>query len=135
MRENDKIKNREDERQIELPVWIAVSGIILIVAALAWFGTKQPMIINNVRDFIITFIAVLFFLIGTVLAILFFILASKLGDAREKIDDILTKADGKTEELADKITDVFRSILQPFIEVKSGRSGILQVLTKGKAEK
>ncbi len=135
MREKEKNLNIADDRKnIQTPVWIASAVFILLAGFLAWLAVKDPEAVAGVRDLLITLFVFLLFVIGIVLTALMFYLSSKIEVVKVKIDEALTTADGKTEELADKITDIFRSILNPFIEMKSRGSGIKQLFSKKNTE-
>lgn len=135
MREKEKNLNIADDRKnIQTPVWIAAAVFILLAGFLAWLAVKEPEAVAGVRDLLITLFVFLLFVIGIVLTALMFYLSSKIEVVKVKIDEALTTADGKTEELADKITDIFRSILNPFIEMKSRGSGIKQLFSKKNTE-
>ncbi len=135
MRENDKNLNaQDDQKHIVTPViWAAVSVAVLI-GILIWFGVKDPVIFGDIRDLLITSVSIVLFLIGTVLAALCFILASRLKDARKQVDESLSKADGKVEELAVKIEEILRNILNPFIQAKAKTAGIMHLLHRKKTE-
>lgn len=135
MRNNEKIMNEaEDRRSINKPVIISAAAVVLLIACLVWFGIKNPNVFSGIRDMILTVSVLVLFLINTVIAVLCFLLTSKLGEARKTIDKYLTTADGKIEELAEKVTEVFRAILNPFIEIQAGSSSIKSLFTKWKTE-
>ena len=147
MRENEKILNQEDDKKnIDVPVRCAVIGVCLLIGLLIWFGVKDPELFGKIRDFCITLIVFLLFLINTAAAILFFFLtplffwppafflSSRIGSARTALDQALTNADGKVEELADKTIIILKKILEPFIKVKAEKAGILTIFSKRKAE-
>lgn len=130
MRENEQRLNKRDERkQIELPVLLSVLALAVLAGILVWLAVREPNALSGIRDLLITLIVFLSFVIGIALAVLFFWLSSRLGGAREAIDKVLSQADGKTEELAEKITDILRSILNPFIEIGAGSAGVRGVFT------
>lgn len=135
MRENEKKLNMADDRKtIQTPVLIAAAVFVLLCGFLAWLAVREPEALANVRDFLITLFVFLLFVIGIALTALMFYLSSRIDWAKEKIDEALSTADGKTEELADKITDILRSILNPFIEMKSRGSGIKHLFSKQNTE-
>ncbi|MBQ6510239.1 MAG: hypothetical protein IJI07_12265 [Flexilinea sp.] len=135
MRENEKKMNMaDDQKNIHTPVWIAAAVFVLLAGFLAWLAVRKPEAVSGVRDLLITLFVFLLFVIGIVLTVLMIILSSRIDGAKVKIDEVLSKADGKTEELADKITEILRSILNPFIEAKSRNSGVKHLFSKKDAE-
>ena len=135
MRDNEKIKNEADNRRnIELPILIAVIVIAVMVFCLVWFDKKNPIIINNIRDFVITLTVFLMFVIGAALAFLCFFLADRVGKARDQLDPVLANADGKIEELADKIAAILKNILNPVVEAKSRTAGFLGIFSGKKTK-
>ena len=135
MRENEKKLNMADDRKnIQTPVWIAAAVFILLAGFLAWLAVKMPGAVSGIRDLLITLFVFLLFVIGIVLTVLMFFLSSRIDSAKIRIDEVISSADGKTEELADRITDILRSILNPFIEAKSRGSGFRQLFTRKNTE-
>ena len=136
MRDNEKIRNISDDRQnIYKPVIIVTLVLAVVIGCFIWFGIKNPNVFSNVRDFTITLIAFLFFVIGTALAVLFFYLSSRISDAKTAIDQAMTKADGKVEELGDKITEILKQILEPVFKKKKKKAGILNIFRTMKENK
>ena len=121
---------KENEKYVDRPIVFVVAGLILIIGCLVYFGIKNRAVLLCVRDLIISICAFLLFVIGLVLAILCFFLSNKIDDAKAAIADALKLADGKVEILAEKITEIFRMILNPFLEMKSRSAGVLRVLKK-----
>ena len=135
MRENEKKMNMADDRKsIETPVLIAAAVFVLLIGFLAWLAVKQPGAVSGIRDLLITLFVFLLFLIGIVLTVLMIILTSRIDGAKVKIDEVISSADGKTEELADKVTEILKSILDPFIEAKSRNSGLKGLFSKKNTE-
>ena len=135
MRENEKKLNlADDQKNIQTPVWLAAAAFVLLAGFLAWLAVKKPGAVSGIRDLLITLFVFLLFVIGIVLTVLMIFLSSRIDGAKVKIDEVLSTADGKTEELADKITEILRSILNPFIEAKSRGSGLKQLLSKKNTE-
>ena len=135
MRDNEKILNREDEkRNIFRPVICAVAAVCLLIGLLIWFGVKKPELFGKMRDLAVVLVIFFFFIINTAAAVLFFILSSRIGSARDALDKAITFADGKVEELADKVADILRMILEPFIRAESEKAGILSIFSKKKTE-
>ena len=128
MRGDEIIQNKIDDKQnIYKPIIIVTVILLCIIGCFIWLGIKNPVVFSNIRDLTITLIAFLFFIIGVTLAILFFYFASKIEDARVEIDQALSKADGKVEDLGDKITEILKKILDPVFASKSNKAGILNV--------
>lgn len=121
---------KENEKYVDRPIVFVVAGLILIIGCLVYFGIKNRAVLLCVRDLIISICAFLLFVIGLVLAILCFFLSNKIDGAKAAIADALKLADGKVEILAEKITEIFRMILNPFLEMKSRSAGVLRVLKK-----
>ena len=135
MRENEKKMNMADDRKsVETPVLIAAAVFVLLIGFLAWLAVKQPVAVSGIRDLLITLFVFLLFLIGIVLTVLMIILTSRIDGAKVKIDEVISSADGKTEELADKVTEILKSILDPFIEAKSRNSGLKGLFSKKNTE-
>lgn len=135
MRENEKKLNREyDKKHIDTPVLVSVGILVVFIGILIWLAICHPEALYGIRDLLITLSVLLLFIIGAALTVLFFWLSSRLGGAKDAIDRIASQADGKTEELAEKITDVFRSILEPFIEAGARSAGIRGLFTKNNTE-
>lgn len=135
MRENEKKMNMADDRKsVETPVLIAAAVFVLLIGFLAWLAVKQPGAVSGIRDLLITLFVFLLFLIGIVLTVLMIILTSRIDGAKVKIDEVISSADGKTEELADKVTEILKSILDPFIEAKSRNSGLKGLFSKKNTE-
>ena len=136
MREKEKLLNQNDDKQnISVPVFWSVAAVCILIGLLIWFGIKNPNVFSNVRDLTITLIAFLFFVISTALAVLFFYLSSRISDAKAAIDQAMTKADGKVEELGDKITEILKQILEPVFDTKSKKAGILNIFRTMKENK
>lgn len=135
MRENEKKLNlADDKKSIQTPVGLAAAVFILLGCFLAWLAVKKPEALSGLRDLLITLFVFLLFVIGIVLTVLMFLLSSRIDGAKVKIDEVISSADGKTEELADKITEILKSILNPFIEAKSRNSGIKHLFSKKNTE-
>ena len=136
MRDNEKIRNISDDKQnIYKPVMIVTLILAVVIGCFIWFGIKNPNVFSNVRDLTITLIAFLFFVISTALAVLFFYLSSRISDAKAAIDQAMTKADGKVEELGDKITEILKQILEPVFDTKSKKAGVLNIFRAMKENK
>lgn len=136
MRDNEKIRNISDDKQnIYKPVIIVTLILAVVIGCFIWFGIKNPNVFSNVRDFTITLIAFLFFVIGTALAVLFFYLTSRINNAKTAIDQAMTKADGKVEELGEKITEILIQILEPVFNTKSKQAGVLNIFRAIKENK
>ena len=135
MRENEKKLNlADDKKSIQTPVGLAAAVFILLGCFLAWLAVKKPEALAGLRDLLITLFVFLLFVIGIVLTVLMFLLSSRIDGAKVKIDEVVSSADGKTEELADKITEILKSILNPFIEAKARNSGIKHLFSKKNTE-
>jgi len=133
MRDTEKIKNKADNsRTIDAPIKAAVFVVIALVTVLIWFGIKDPLLYGKIRDLVIFLTSVLLFLLGSALAVLFFFLSSKIEEAKGKLDQLLSRADIKIEELAEKVAEILRAILQPVIEAQSRKAGILHIFAKSK---
>ena len=124
----------DDRKSVETPVLIAAAVFVLLIGFLAWLAVKQPGAVSGIRDLLITLFVFLLFLIGIVLTVLMIILTSRIDGAKVKIDEVISSADGKTEELADKVTEILKSILDPFIEAKSRNSGLKGLFSKKNTE-
>ena len=136
MRDNEKVRNVSDDKQnVYKPVIIVTLILAIVIGCFIWFGIKNPNIFSNIRDLTITLIAFLFFIIGTVLAVLFFYLSSRIEDARTAIDQAMDKADGKVEELGGKISEILIKILEPVLDTKSRKAGILDIFKSMKENK
>ena len=136
MRDNEKIRNISDDKQnIYKPVVIVTLILAVVIGCFIWFGIKNPNVFSNVRDLTITLITFLFFVISTALAVLFFYLSSRISDAKAAIDQAMTKADGKVEELGDKITEILKQILEPVFDTKSKKAGVLNIFRAMKENK
>ena len=136
MRDNEKVRNVSDDKQnVYKPVIIVTLILAIVIGCFIWFGIKNPNVFSNIRDLTITLIAFLFFIIGTVLAVLFFNLSSRIEDARTAIDQAMDKADGKVEELGGKISEILIKILEPVLDTKSRKAGILDIFKSMKENK
>lgn len=136
MRDNEKVRNVSDDKQnVYKPVIIVTLILAIVIGCFIWFGIKNPNVFSNIRDLTITLIAFLFFIIGTVLAVLFFYLSSRIEDARTAIDQAMDKADGKVEELGGKISEILIKILEPVLDTKSRKAGILDIFKSMKENK
>ena len=130
MRDNEKIKNQTDDKSnIYKPILIVTVVLVVIIGCYIWLGVKKPVIFGNIRDLTITLIFFVLFVINTVLAVLFFIFAARIENAKEKIDEVMTNADGKVEEAGDQITIILKKILEPVFESSANNAGILKVLS------
>ena len=134
MRANDeKLNSEEDRKQVIRPVIAAVLVFTLLSACFVWLAVKQPNALISLRDLLVTLVIFILFVLGIILTIVFIILAGRVGGARTQIDQVLSTADGKIEELADKVTDLLRAILNPFLEMKSRSAGLLHILSRKKS--
>lgn len=135
MRENEKIKNvQDDKKNIERPVIYVTIILIAIIGVMIWLGIRNPVIFSTVRDFLITFTVLFFFVLGAAISVLCFFLSSRINDAKIKIDDAVTTADGKVVELGEKIEDILKKILEPVIQAESETAGFLHIFSKKKKE-
>ena len=135
MRDNEKIKNSQDDRiNVERPVILITCGLIAIIGIMVCLGIRNPVIFSTVRDFLITFAALFIFIISAALAILCFFLSSRINNAKIKLDELLTSADGKVEELGEKIEEILKKIIEPVIKTESKTAGILHIFSKRKTE-
>lgn len=131
MRENEKVLNSvDDKKNIERPIILIVCILVLLVGCLVWFGISQPALFGKIRDLLITLFAFVFFLLGTAAAVLCFFLSSNINNAKVKIDEALSNADGKIEELADKITEILYKIADPVINAKAKESSFFQIFSR-----
>lgn len=135
MRDNEKIKNvQDDKKNIERPVICAAIILVVIIGVMIWLGIRNPDVFSTVRDFLITFTALFFFILGLALSILCFLLSSKIDDAKIKIDEAVIAADGKVVELGEKVEDILKKILEPVIQAESETAGFLHIFSKKKKE-
>ena len=135
MRENEKKLNlADDKKNIRTPVCLAAAVFVLLGCFLAWLAVKKPEALSGLRDLLITLFVFLLFVIGIVLTVLMIFLSSRIDGAKVRIDEAVSSADGKTEELADKITEILKSILDPFIEAKARNSGFKHLFSKKNTE-
>ena len=131
MRENEKILNeKDDSKSIYTPVFWAVAAVCILVGLLVWFGIKKPELFGKMRDLMLVLILLVFFIFNTAVAVLFFFLSSRIGSARTALDKLLSSADGKVEELADKTVVVLQKILEPFVKTEERRAGLLSVFSR-----
>lgn len=130
MREDEKIRNLSDDRQnVYKPIIIVTVVLAILIGCFIWFGVKNPNVFSNVRDLTITLFAFVFFVINTVLAVLFFYLSGRLEYSKKEIDQAMNKADGKVEELGDKISEILVKILEPVFDTTSKKAGILNIIS------
>ena len=135
MRENELKNNQTEENEkIRRPVWIAFCVVAAITLVLIFVGIKDPDAVKSIRDLTITLAIFILFVLGAAVAVLSFFLSSKIETARGQIDETLSQADGKVEELADRVTDLLKSILSPFVHFSSNRAGISNVISERKEE-
>ena len=135
MRENELKNNKTEENEkIRRPVWIAFCVVAAITLVLIFVGIKDPDAVKSIRDLTITLAIFILFVLGAAVAVLSFFLSSKIETARGQIDETLSQADGKVEELADRVTDLLKSILSPFVHFSSNRAGISNVISERKEE-
>ncbi|MBR6090489.1 MAG: hypothetical protein IKP86_11180 [Anaerolineaceae bacterium] len=128
-------KMKEDDRKsIGTPLILAVLLIVILVGCLIWFGIKDPELFGKIRDLLVSIGALICFLVGAAISVLFFFLASKIDTAIIKITELLRNADGKIETVADKIAEILKKILDPFVGMKSRAAGIKGIFTRRKAE-
>ena len=125
MRDNERILNQKDEkRSIFRPVICGVAAVCVLIGLLIWFGLKKPELFGKIRDLSITLIIFFILIFNTAAAVLFFFLSSQIGSAKTALEKILSSADGKVEELADKSIDVLERILEPFVRIETEKAGI-----------
>lgn len=130
MRDTEKIKNTaEDKTKVYKPVIIVTVILVIIIGLYIWLGIKYPVVFGNIRDLTITLIAVLFFIISAAIAVLCFYLSARIENAKLKIDEAVSTADGKVEETGEQISDILKKILEPVIESETHKAGILRVLS------
>lgn len=135
MRDSEKIKNvQDDKKNIERPVICVTIVLIVLIGVIIWFGIRNPVVFSAIRDFLITFTALFFFILGVVLSVLCFYLTSRINDAKIKIDEAVTAADGKVVELGEKIEEILRKILEPVIQAQSESAGFLHIFSRRKTE-
>lgn len=131
MRDDEKIRNEDDNKKnIYRPIIIVTIILLVIIGVFIWFGLKNPVIFRNIRDMIITLGAVILFIIGAAVAVLCFFLSSRINDAMVQLDEALSDADGKIEELGDKVTEILMKILMPVFNMKSNEAGIMRIFSK-----
>ena len=130
MREDEKIRNLSDDRQnVYKPIIIVTVVLAILIGCFILFGVKNPNVFSNVRDLTITLFAFVFFVINTVLAVLFFYLSGRLEYSKKEIDQAMNKADGKVEELGEKISEILVKILEPVFDTTSKKAGILNIIS------
>ena len=130
MREDEKIHNITDDRKnIYKPVIVVTVILAVLISSFIWFGIKYPKVFSNMRDLTISLFAFVFFVISTVLGILFFYLSARIEDAKKEIDQAMNKADGKVEELGDKVSEILIKILEPVFDTTSKKAGILNIIS------
>ena len=135
MREKEKNLNiQDDQKNISTPIFLAAALVVVLVGTMIWFGIKDPEIFGKMRDLLVTLTSVILLIIALALAVLCFFLASRLSGAKKQVDESLSAADGKVEEIAVKIEEILRKILDPFIQGKSKAAGIMHILRKKKTE-
>ena len=133
MRENEKKLNvQDDENNISTPVFWVTALVVILVGVMIWFGIKNPDIFSDLRNLLITLVSITLFILGAAAAVLCFFLASRLKDARKQVDEGLSTADGKVEEIAVLIEDLLRKILEPFISAKAKTAGVMHLLQSKK---
>ena len=136
MRDSEKIKNEaDDNKNILKPIIIVTVILLLIAGAFIWFGIKNPAVFSNVRDLTITLCALLMFILGIVITVLCIILTSRIKSAMIQIDDALSNADGKIEELGYKVTEILKKILIPIFNLKTNEAGIVNTFNTENKER
>ena len=136
MRDSEKIKNEaDDNKNILKPIIIVTVILLLITGAFIWFGIKNPAVFSNVRDLTITLCALLMFILGIVITVLCIILTSRIKIAMIQIDDVFSNADGKIEELGDKVTEILKKILIPIFNLKTNEAGLMNTFNNENKER
>ena len=131
--ENKEIFRDEKNRSVFLPLILSILIVAVLVGCFIWLGIRKPDVFASVRDFILTMFLLSFFLLGAVISVLCFLIASKIDTAILKIRELLNTADGKVEELAEKIVEILRKILDPVVAAKSKTSGFFQLFSGKKS--
>ena len=130
MNENNDARLAEEKKFIRLPIIITCLTLVVIIGLFVYFGVKRTDIFQSIRDLTITLVTLMLFIINLVLIILCFIITSKIDYAKIEIKMLLEKVDVEIDDLADKITKILRSILDPIIEAESKKAGLLRIFTR-----
>ena len=130
MNENNDARLAEEKKFIRLPIIITCLTLVVIIGLFVYFGVKRTDIFQSIRDLAITLVTLMLFIINLVLIILCFIITSKIDYAKIEIKMLLEKVDVEIDDLADKITKILRSILDPIIEAESKKAGLLRIFTR-----
>ncbi|MBQ6342797.1 MAG: hypothetical protein IJI41_06720 [Anaerolineaceae bacterium] len=130
MNKENQTKIEEEKKFIQLPIVIICLVLVVIIGIFIFFGVKNTDIFKDIRDLTITLITFIMFIINLLFIILCFMLTSKIDVAKLEIRKLLEKADVEMDVIADKITKILRSILDPVIKAESKKAGLLSLFSK-----
>ena len=131
MRESEKNRNLADDRKnITKPVFLAAAAFTLLTAVIIFLSVKAPLVVIGLRDLLVSLLILLMFIIGAGIIVLCFFLSSRIESAKQQIDNAVSNADGKIEELAEKITKILQQILNPLIEMQSRKAGVVSFFSR-----
>jgi len=130
MNGKDVTRLEEEKKFIKLPIIITCLVLVIIIGIFIYFGVNRTDIFKSVRDFTITLVTFVLFIINLLMIVLCFIITSKIDVAKSEIKKLLEKVDVEIDVLADKITNILRDILNPIIKAESKKAGLLSLFTR-----
>ncbi len=121
---------KDDNENIKKHVSWAWVIFIVLVAAVSVGAVVYGFPVGNIRDLLLTLLIVIMFIINIVLIWLYVMTTEKIGTAKVEIIKAAQAADGKTEELTDRIAEIMERVLDPVVDLKSFGAGIKNIFRK-----
>ncbi len=121
---------KDDDENIKKHIsWAWVTFIVLITAVIVG-AVVYGLPVGNIRDLLLTLFITIMFVINIVLIWLYIKTTEKIETAKVEIIKAAQTADGQTEELTNRITEIMKRILSPIVDLKSFGAGIKNIFRK-----
>lgn len=116
----------------KLPTWviIVVAVVALAILCLAVFLLMKapPSVTTQIRDVIIIFAAIVFFVLGASLIVLLLQLAKLINMLQNEIEPIIREADETIHTLKGTTEFLSENLVSPIIEMKGTLAGLKKIL-------
>ncbi len=121
---------KDDNKNINSRIAWAWVLFVVLAAAVIVGAVVYGLPVGNIRDLLLTLLIVILFAVNVVLIWLYVTTTEKIKTAKTEIIKAAETADGKTEELTDRIAEIMKRVLSPVVDLKSFGAGIKNIFRK-----
>ncbi len=121
---------KDDNKNIKSRITWAWVLFVVLAAAVIVGAVVYGLPVGNIRDLLLTLLIVILFAVNVVLIWLYVTTTEKIKTAKIEIIKAAEMADGKTEELTDRIAEIMKRVLSPVVDLKAFGAGIKNIFRK-----